>query len=1447
MPIPESCDSKISHQNSPAISPAEKPLPPADALPDIDDSDDNVELCTNAATTRIDRWKNRLLDLSLRNTLLNFGARSASGCLNFFVPDASDFEDALSASRGAFEIFSPDELPAFPKGDVALSGENLIVAETAARDALKKRKLVALPPTVRSGNDAPAERVRSRLAKIARASKNAIAETGANTLFVALGFLKWRCEKRKDKELLAPLILIPAKLEKSKTGAQRYSLSAVDEDVRLNLTLVELLRQEFGITLPGLDDVLPEDESGVDTAEVFRIFREAVRGLEGFSVKENCALGNFSFAKYLMWKDLQDRADVLARSRIVRRLLDETRSPFDAGATFPRVSTLDTDVPAGEVFCPLPTDSSQLSAVCAAASGGNFILVGPPGTGKSQTIANMIANALAAGKTVLFVAEKSAALNVVFRRLKKIGLGDFCLELHSDKTDKNAAYAQFGATLDLVAAGVPDGIDREREASVAAVQNLRETFLNQQKILNAKRANGLSLADAVSVVCGNESAPQVDLVWEKPLADTVIMRERKLKAAEDLSSTFAETHGALARASGVIARPAWSQSWQRDMERAAGTFSSALEKLRAEMEKFTETTGLLPADDSLKSFDALLKIAAALASVRGENSTLVLGDDAQEKLSALRAAATLAENCARHKKMLTLPYRDSAADDPRLEDWLQTWRDADIAWFFPRWLKRRKVFAALRSLADAPAADAVPDARVDLGNLIAIHACRKEFSEKYAQLSAAFPTLVPGVDQHAALLRLDALEKTRATVAAALARVADVPEKQDAWKTVFARWIDGKDGAFVSGGAVEKSLAAADAARTAFASAVAAFNNCAGAELPAAVTQTPEAAAAFSSEFLADAESWRDICSWNSAALAADRRGLGALVEAVRTRAIPAEKSREFFETNYCRRWAEAVFDSEPSLLEYSSGKNLSRVGKFRAADETLRSVSAKAVRAHLISSARCVFDANAADELSLLRHEIGKRRAHLPIRRFLARAPKMQRALKPCLLTSPLSAAQYLDVEAEPFDIVIFDEASQISVWDSVGALARGKNAVVVGDPKQLPPTSFFQKANAAENAPAPDAETVPDDAESVLDECIACGVPSMNLSWHYRSRAESLIAFSNARYYGGTLSTFPAPRVRDRALECVFVENGIYVAGTSRTNPAEASALVARVVAELSRPDFVYGEFTSVGIVTFNSQQQTLIQKMFDDEQEKHPEIRKFFSEDEVAEPVFVKNLENVQGDERGVIYFSTTFGPDETGAVSQNFGPINRVGGERRLNVAITRARAGMRVFTSLRPGDIRTQSGGMADLRDFIEYARTGTPPTVVHGASGNSRPAHANVSGGAETSIAKALEERGWKCTLDVGISGIRVDIAVVHPDNPDEFLAGILCDGASSLNAPTVRDREILRDDVLRGLGWNLIRAWTLDRWQTPERCVSRIDSALKNFLEKSREVAAPVADEKTE
>jgi len=395
--------------------------------------------------------------------------------------------------------------------------------------------------------------------------------------------------------------------------------------------------------------------------------------------------------------------------------------------------------------------------------------------------------------------------------------------------------------------------------------------------------------------------------------------------------------------------------------------------------------------------------------------------------------------------------------------------------------------------------------------------------------------------------------------------------------------------------------------------------------------------------------------------------------------------------------------------------------------------------------------------EVGILQREARKKRCLLPIRRLLKRLPKLLGRLKPCLLMSPLSIAQYLPAGGDPFDLVIFDEASQIAVHDAIGAIARGRQVIVVGDSRQLPPTSFFATdldgPEDSRNSSEAD-QLLARDLKSILDETAAALVPSLLLEWHYRSRDERLIAFSNSHYYDNRLQTFPAATLQTQDGVRLVRVDGVFERGTNRVNRAEAKAVVDWLVGHLLEGKT---RGSSVGVVTFNQPQQTLIDDLLDEARVAFPEIEPFFGE-RVPEPVFVKNLENVQGYERDIMLFSITFGPDSSGNISMNFGPLNREGGERRLNVAITRARRRLLVFSGLAPEAIdlgRTRAVGVRDRRDFLRYAAGGDSGAI------STQPATLVAKDcPLVNDLADALTGIGWKVDRHLGFSHYRLDLAV---------------------------------------------------------------------------------------
>ena len=522
------------------------------------------------------------------------------------------------------------------------------------------------------------------------------------------------------------------------------------------------------------------------------------------------------------------------------------------------------------------------------------------------------------------------------------------------------------------------------------------------------------------------------------------------------------------------------------------------------------------------------------------------------------------------------------------------------------------------------------------------------------------------------------------------------------------------------------------------------------------------------------------------------------------------------------------MIDQRPELRGFSAASHEALIQTFRQLDRELADITADYVHAILAQTIPRKDAPNATPGFGVLSRELQKKSRHKPVRQLVSEMRDSLLTLTPCLMMSPLSVAQFLPANQSMFDLVVFDEASQITVPDAIGAIARGRKVIIVGDPKQMPPTSFFDKAANNDGDEDGDGQ----DLESILDEALAARVSHHRLTGHYRSRHESLIAFSNHAYYDASLVTYPAANTRDSAVALRRVE-GIYAKGKSRTNAIEARALVAELVFRLRDPR---EEGKSIGVVTLNSEQQRLIEDLLDAERRADGELERFFG-DAVVEPVFVKNLETVQGDQRDVILISIGYGPTEPGArtMSMNFGPLNRQGGERRLNVAITRATSQVVIFASFGPEMLdltRTSARAVQDLKHYLEFAERG--PAAL-GAAIRSMGGVDGYDSDFEMAVAEGLRNRGWDVRTQVGVSKFRVDLGVIHPDAPGRFLAGIECDGATYHSSPSARDRDRVRHIILEQLGWRLVRLWSTDWFLDPTACLDRLECQLRSLLEADR------------
>lgn len=1354
---------------------------------------------------RVERWQRKLLDLSARNPLLNF--RHGLSSLSILTVAPAELEDVLAS--GTKISIAPYPWSQTRKQDSELhqqrTGEELKAAYV--RDAFSKNQVLV---------DMPQNELDRRAVEIYRRAQTSLREGGSNTLFLAMGFMLWR-SRENNRVYRAPLVLLPVTLER-KSVRQGIRIVANDDEPRFNTTLLEMLRRDFGIEIHGFDDALPRDEHGVDIPGIWNTVRHAIKDVAGFEVVENVVLGHFSFAKYLMWKDLVDRSAALKESPVVKHLIESPRDPYGSDIRFVDASDIDNQYKPADFLTPLPADSSQMSAIATADLGKDFVIIGPPGTGKSQTISNLIAHLLGKGKKVLFVSEKTAALEVVHRRLRDVGLGQFCLELHSNKASKADVLAQLGASWNNAARTPVAGWQREADL----LRTQRDSLNNVVNALHERHRNGLTAHYAIGVKVRDQALTEkVRLGWDKTDAHD----ERQLQQLREMAELLRVQARAVGQFDGhplkVVNQYEWHPQWQEQLVSAAEEFQVGATQLADHLVELEKAIGVKLGPVNLPRLEGVVELGQTLLDCYGKRVAFALEPEGQECLNGITEVMPYLERYQAALPKLSCPYEPLAWQKLDADSLGRAWDEAVAAWWPKDWFAKRKVRKVMRQ----GGAQAKPDPASDIPLL---HELR-ETGGHIDRLDARLNKLHGWSRYDTDIGTVSDLHTLGTRVRSVVSRLADSTDSLIALRSGVRTLLHDANDLLATEAVVGKVITGFLASASMFEQRRAHFEQLVGTQLKEylpADGNACEQIVSLCQQVVGHQSSLRDWCAWvrrRSEALALQ---LEPLVDVIESGSVTPEDIPAAFEAAYCNWWSAGIIGENETLRTFSSPEHEATIQRFRELDSRFCELTARHIAAELSRNIPEQGDVTRSSHWGVLRHELQKKARHKSVRELMQLMPDVVTTLAPCLMMSPLSIAQYLSADQALFDVVIFDEASQITVGDAIGSLARGRQVIVAGDPKQMPPTNFFSRSGDDPDGDM-DGES---DLESILDELIGASIPQRVLNLHYRSRRESLIAFSNRQYYDSSLVTFPAPVHPDKGVSLVRVD-GVYGRGAERNNPDEAKAIVAEIVRRLTSDDPSIRQ-QSIGVVTFNTEQQATIEDLLDEARARDPSIEWAFSEDNNLEPVFVKNLETVQGDERDVILFSITYGPDRQGRITMDFGPLNRAGGERRLNVALTRARTRMMVFTSMPPEAIdlsRTQARAVADLKHFMEFAERGVQSFGRQGAETVD-----NIASPFETAVARALQSKGWIVHSQVGASAYRVDIGVAHPNVPGTYLAGIECDGEMYLSSPYARERDKIRQSVMEGLGWTLFRVWATDWWTSPDKALNDLDFALRTLLDNS-------------
>ncbi len=1223
-------------------------------------------------------WIRRLVDMSRRNNLLYFRDLKL-GTLDLTSADTGAMRRLLQSGRG--------------------DGDGVKLTDLVSQD----RSTQAM----------------AALNEIAKRALSNYEERGLDTLFLAMGLATWTAED-DGREAAAPVFLVPMSAVQMGGRSGPWSLRRKGE-VKLNDVLEHALKELQGIVLSAdalVAQVLGDDEGEeFDLEPAFAAVEAQAARIPGFRIERRWALGNFAFQKMAIVKDLKELATPLARHDIIAGIAGDSGAAQSARGGRDSVDPREIDrQPPDQEFLIRDADSSQQQAIALTLRGQNGVISGPPGTGKSQTISNLIAELVARGKTVLFVAEKRAALDVVLKRLDDADLGHLCLDCHGAELSRREIAQQF-----------QESLARVREAPASDPSSLHARFVERRERLNAhvralhtpRQPWGISLY----ALYGQLSALPAAALGRSRLPRKVL--ERIDRASLDRAT---EQMRELASLSALFTGESTS-GW-------TGASFTTTDEVRRAMERSRRL-----AHERWPSWESALRT--------------LLSD------GPLRSPETIGKT--RH--LLAL-------------------------------------LASVDETLDTCQADLYKE---DLGRLVTTLApAQSLFSAVLATLTnGEFRAALRTVRRHAVAGKL--------TAARALSIVRRAQSELNAWREVTS-----------APASYPARLARFPAARAAWALVLEDLDPLVALFQRRTLNDMPtDGRGAWLERLASDTAAPSQLLKINGIVSTLTAQGLEPVLREITTNKPPPEVWPEILRGAWLQSCLEELQLQDPESAGFNGRRHDGIAEEFRQLDKARLDAAVHRIqRAH---AERALTVRNTyPDQNTLVAKEAGKRSRHLPLRRLFDQAGEVLLALRPCWMASPLSVSQLIPGDRPRFDVVVFDEASQVLPEDAVTSLLRGGQAVIAGDQRQLPPTIFFAAGGME------DGEAEEEDAtagfQSILDAMSAFLEPAWSLDWHYRSQDEALIAYSNHRIYNGRLVTFPGPG----GIGAVRHELVPHTPGAG-AQEASVAAEVQRVV-DLVRRHAVEQPDDSLGVITMGIEHARRIDMALDRVRKEDPFVDALYAPDQ-RERFFVKNLERVQGDERDAIILSIGYGKNDAGKLVYRFGPLLQEGGERRLNVAITRARRQMTVVSSFSHNDVDAEYGkvGVQLLRGFLEYA-----------ASGGQRFERGVVTAEPlnefEQSVFDELTRRGLKLVGQVGSSRYRIDMVAMHPEQEGRFVLAIECDGATYHSAPTARDRDRLRQQQLEALGWRFHRIWSTDWFQRREEEVQR---TLQAFDDAVRAAAA--------
>lgn len=1328
---------------------------------------------------KIEIWKKLLLDIGKRNQLINFKENKRAD-VRILTPSYDVIFERIAVRETKITF------PYFKK--VVINEEGEEVFESVISGDLDTNKTISdLQKTLKA--------LRYR-------ANTSIEEQGINILYLTFGMLKWRERDDSTDVFSSPIVLVPVKLT-IESLTSPYILSPHEDEIVVNPTLLHKLENDFGIQLPEFDGIQ-------DSISDYMEKCEAVIENKGWTIERSVHLTNLSFLKINMYNDLEKNEERLSAHPIISAIAGENDY-----LSFPdelNDYNHDKNDRPINVFQVVDADASQQDAIVLSKKGKSFVLQGPPGTGKSQTITNIISEALADGKKVLFVSEKMAALQVVYNRLSSVCLADFCFTLHSHKANKKEILRELANSISIDRKKVRD----EALAKLDILEKKRESLNKYQEELHTPcSALNISIFEVNGRLAKLESVP--DIIF--PVLDVEKTDVHELNNRKYLLNELSKTVG---KRSEDYDKNVWkgatieflSNELRHDID---SNVSYLVPRLKTLNDKINDCNRefVLHIEHSMSGLNDLI----TLLKVFKDSPLIPTKWVFDEKYSKIK------ENVYNHQKLhdnyiekrteLLKSFKKEILDIDYLPI-LQRFNDEYKTIFRIFKSQYRKDIKLLRDFSCNDKKINFTYALLVLNQIKDVieanekinaisEQCKEIYCSYYIGTNTKWDCLYNAIS-YANELKLCMISHSLSKDL--IERICLESSCVDYCRTKFEEISQ-----------LEMSV------NNSFDWISSLFDK--GKKIHEINFLDLSERLVLCKDNKHQLEEWIDYQTDRNKCIDA---GLSSYVDCIDKNIIDNNYIVDAYLKRFYRLWLDQMLLQFPSVRDFRSRIQEQNIREFCSLDTEQFKIAQARVRERLVNR---IPDFNAItssrDEIGILKRELNKQRRIMPLRKLFMSIPNLISALRPCFMMSPLSVSVFLEAQSYEFDLVIFDEASQVHTEDAIGAIMRGKQVIIVGDTKQLPPTSFFATSLNDEDFDLDDDEDRKDnDAgayESILDESVAI-LPERSLHWHYRSRDEHLIAFSNFKIYNGSLITFPSSieKAPDLGVEYVYVSDGVYDRGGKKNNMIEAKR-----VAQLVFEHFRRYPQRSLGVVTFSEAQQNAVDAAIRQMRLNNSAFEKFFS-DSIDEPFFIKNLENVQGDERDTIIFSIGYAKDSLGVMYMNFGPLSREGGYRRLNVAITRAKYNVKLVGSIQATDIdldKTSSEGVKLLRSYIEYAQQG----IVALEKEIRYNYDLNFDSPFEEAVYDFLSSKGYEVVTQVGCSGFRIDMAIKHPTQKGKFAIGIECDGATYHSSRTARERDRLRQTILEDMGWVIYRIWSTDWIKNQKSEEDKLIQAIENAL----------------